>query len=186
MQQNNALLLFERVRAGETDAVDSIVRLAWPSFRSAHTLNAKGFDRAEFRTDVASEIILAAHDYQPTRDGAFTDYALTRARRHINALLKAEQRRHARVSRLTEEVQDRLGTEMTTRFATEVENPQLASALRRLSPRLRAVIVRLYWQEYSINEIASAEGCAPTAVRQARRRAEATLRHLLKKDPRTV
>ncbi len=183
MQQSNGLQLVERVRAGETDAVNSIACLAWPMLGGARMLHAPGFDRAELRTEMTSEIVLAAHEYKAERDGAFTDYALTRARRHINALLKAEQRRRSRVAPLTEADQNRMSTEMTTRFATEVESPQLASALGRLSPRLRAVIVGVYWKNYTVNEIASAEGCAPAAVRQARRRAEANLRQLLKNDP---
>ena len=182
MQQSNVLQLVDRVRTGEPDAVDSIVRLAWPSFGAARAWNTRVMDRAELRAELASEIVLAAQDYQSTRDGAFTDFALTRARRHVNTLLKAEQRRRTRLVPMTAVDPVRLGTEMSTRFATEVENPRLASALGRLSPRLRGVIVRVYWQGYSTNEIASADGCAPAAVRQARRRAEATLRDLLKKD----
>ena len=64
-------------------------------------------------------------------------------------------------------------------------NPRLRRALGRLSPRLRSVVVRLYYRELSLLEIAAQEGISPNAVERARGRAIARMKRDLR-GPRTM
>ena len=68
----------------------------------------------------------------------------------------------------------RMGLDITT--AVDINNPRLRAALRRLSPKQKSVIFRLYWQGKSVEEIAAELSVSKQSVTGLRRRAEDRIR----------
>jgi len=167
--------LLERVLAGDEAAMQGLVTAAWPRLGRG----GPGVDHAELRQEAMAELVAVAHEERERPTGDFGELAVARLKRRLAAVVRAERKRAARVRALGPEDDDRGAVEMDTRLTAQVESPALAGALRRLSPRERAVIVRLYWQEMTAVEIAARDGVDPAAVRRLRGRAEAALRQAL-------
>lgn len=173
-------LLLERVLAGDEAAIQPLVAAAWPRLgrRSWHSLAHE-----EVRVEAIEELVEAAHAYRAAPTGDFAEFAVARMQRRISRLIRAERKRRTRLFPLLPSDDDRAATGMRTRFDDEVESPALANALRRLSPRQRALIVRIYWQGLTAGEVAALDGTGASAVRRRRRAAEAALRRALTSPP---
>jgi len=171
-------LLLERVLAGDEEAIQPLVAAAWPRLgrRSWASL-----EHEEMRVEAVGALVEAAHEYQaaPAPGGDFAEFAVARVQRRLAAVLRAERKRRTRLRPLFPSDDERATTELRTRFDQQVESPRLAGALRRLPPRQRAVIARIYWQGLTSAEAAAAEGVGSERVRRLRRAAEAALRRAL-------
>jgi RNA polymerase sigma factor (sigma-70 family) len=174
-------LLLERVLAGDEAAIEPLVVAAWPRLgrRSWQSLAYE-----EVRVEALEELVEAAHAYRAEPTGDFAEFAVARMQRRLSRLIRAERRRRTRLFPLLPSDDGRAATGMRTRFDDEVESPALANALRRLSPRQRALIARMYWQGLTAGDIAAQDGTGAEAVRRRRRRAEAALRRALTSSPK--
>lgn len=168
-------ILLERVLAGDEAAMQGLLSAAWPRLGRG----GPWVDHAELRQEGLAELVALAHEQRARPSGDFAELAVARLKRRLAAVLRAERRRAVRLRALGPDDDDRRAVELETRLDAQVESAGLAGALRRLSPRERAVIVRIYWQEMGATEIAEREGLHPAAVRRLRGRAEAALRRAL-------
>lgn len=167
------IALLEQVLAGEPAAFAELTEAGWPRFGTG-IIRSGLVERADLRQEAAEVLLAAAQSYDPAQ-GDFRAVAVARVRQRLRKILCAERRRRSRVQPM--EVSENEEPEaVQERFVAEIEDPRLAGALRRLSPRLRAVIARAYWQGASIGQIAHAEGTTADTVRTARRRALVLLR----------
>lgn len=81
----------------------------------------------------------------------------------VNTAIQATRRtRHDRHVVTLEAVSDRI-TDPTG--IPQLADPDIESALRRLDPEDRAIIVMFYWEDLSLNEIAGAMECTPNAAK---------------------
>jgi RNA polymerase sigma factor (sigma-70 family) len=167
--------LLERVLAGDETAMQGLVTAAWPRLGRG----GQRVDHAELRQEALTELVAVAREQHAGPSGDFAELAVARLKRRMAAVVRAERNRAFRIRPLDPDRDDRAAAEGDTRLSAQVESPTLARALRRLPPRERAVIARVYWQELTAAEIAEREGVDPPAVRKLRRQAEAALRRAL-------
>ncbi len=132
-------------------------------------------DADDLRQEARLQTIDLLRDYRPERNGNLEAYLRTKLRWRVANYLRAERRR-GRAVPLDEETIRHPSAELQTSLHAGFENPRLAGALRRLSPRQRAVIARIYGQERATRQIAAELGVSPQAVTALRRRAEASLK----------
>jgi RNA polymerase sigma factor (sigma-70 family) len=164
----------ERVAAGDPLAVDTLVALGWPRLPRLGSLGP-GIEAADLRQEAAMTAIAVARQFAGDANAHFVELAILQVRRRLEAIVSAERRRRARRDPADVEAVAP-AVDMETRFADEVSDARLATALGRLPPRLRTVLARAYWQGLSAAETAARDGGNPRAVHQLRRRAEALLR----------
>lgn len=182
--------LVDRVLAGDVAAMERLVQAAWPRLGGLHRL----VEPAELRQEALAELVALArgqlrrpaagagggaqHD-AAADDREFAELAIVHLRRRMAQVARAAQRRSGRLRSLGPADEERAASELETGLDAQVGSPDLAGALRRLAPRERAVIARVYWQEMTAAEIAARDGVDPAAIRKLRRRAEAELRRML-------
>lgn len=174
METGGGAAVLERVLAGDGAAIDELVAAAWPRLGRGRFR----YDSADLRQEAIAELLAVAHEQREQPDD-FARVALARVKRRLAQVVRAERTRSARIRPLAPGDDERVGYEPATRLSEQVESPALGRALRRLSPRERAVIARVYWREMSAAEIARREGVGPLAVAKLRRQAEAALRQAL-------
>jgi RNA polymerase sigma factor (sigma-70 family) len=174
MGVDESAALLERVLAGDLPVIRELIAESWP--RAGFAFGRVAADREELEQVAAQHLFEAARSYTAAA-GPFRPYAVERLRRQLVRFVSRERRRRARFAPL--ETQAEPSAEMRTRVNGEVEDPRLFRALRRLSPRLRALIARIYWDGATNGELAAEEGADPRAIRAARRRAERALRRYL-------
>ncbi|GAA3777760.1 SigE family RNA polymerase sigma factor [Plantactinospora mayteni] len=84
----------------------------------------------------------------------------------------------------------RLGTELPERAATTGTDPtdrlDLATALRHVAPRQRAVLVLRYLHDLSVAETAKALNCSPGTVQSQARKGLERMRRLLPSETNTL
>jgi RNA polymerase sigma factor (sigma-70 family) len=171
----------ERILAGDMVLIAELVEAGWPRFGRGPI--GRGAEHAELVQEATRAVYEAARAFDP-REGDFRDVAVDVIRRRVRSLLRRARRERGRLVALNWRDADEIpGTEDRDPFADQVESPELARALRRLSPRLRALLVRVYWQGRTTTEVAAEQGVSPEALRRARRRAEAMLRRELRGSP---
>jgi RNA polymerase sigma factor (sigma-70 family) len=173
--------LVGRVLDGDWRAIERLVGAAWPRAGLAHT---GGVEASDLRQEACAELIAAARSYDPARDGDFADLAVARVRRRLGRLLRAAARARRRLPTVPLDGQALAGEPSDTVDAGR--NPRLARALARLSPRLRAVIVRSFVRGMSDAEIAAEYRLSRGALERARRRAAAQLRAELRRGRATM
>jgi RNA polymerase sigma factor (sigma-70 family) len=167
-----------RLLAGDAHLLAELVAASAVGLRPSETGHSGAIDRAELEQEAARALLELASSFDP-RDGDFRTYAIDHAHRRLARLLRAERRRRSRIFPLDGRDEARLAADPTTRFDAEVENPRLRRALRRLSPRLRALIARIYWDGRTTREIADEQGGSAEATRRMLNRAQARLRALM-------
>ncbi|MCL5025951.1 MAG: sigma-70 family RNA polymerase sigma factor [Chloroflexi bacterium] len=136
-------------------------------------------DEDDLRQEARAQMIGLLREYQPRLNSNLEAYLHTKLRWRIANYLRAERRRNRLAVPLNEDTMQHPAVELETRLHAGLEHPRLGNALRRLSPRQRAVIARFYGHEQSVRQIAGALGVTPQAVTALRRRAEAALREEL-------
>jgi RNA polymerase sigma factor (sigma-70 family) len=169
--------LAERILAGDRAVIDRLVESSWPALRWA--VPGALTDPAELRQAARAELVEIARAYEPARDGDFAAHAGRRLRRLVDRVLRRERRRRDRqipLDQLPEELHPRVPAPP----GTPPRNRRVRRALRRLPPRLRAVIVRLYYRELTAREIAAQDGTHPDELERAHRRALARMRRDLR------
>ena len=168
--------VLERVLAGDADVFAELIADAWPRFGTG-LLASGALDRGDLEQEAAAVLVETARSFDPA-EGDFRELAVGRVRRHLRSILRAERRRRSHLVRLAG--QDVATARGADPLAGEVEHPRLVRLLKRMSPRVRAVIARVYWQDASTTDIARAEGRPVESVRQARLRALVLLRQELR------
>ncbi len=169
-------------RVGPEDLL-RLARLSLPYAHLAH--RGRGdLDRAELLQEASSSVLAVLAEDPNLRPDRDVDAIVPRARRRIESFLRAERRRKGRTIPLsTMEAEGWDPPDPTEPPAVRDDEPRLRAALARLSPRQRAILVRLYWQSVSADEVARAERTSVEAVQKARRRAEASLGRILRARP---
>ena len=169
--------LAERVLAGDQAAIEGLVQSCSPALRWG--VPGALTDAAELRQAARAELVGIARADEPARDGDFAAHAGRRLRRLVDRVLRRERRRRDRQIPL-----DQLPEELHPCVPEPPEAPprnrRVRRALRRLPPRLRAVVVRLYYRELSALEIAAQDGTHPNELERARRRALARMKRDLR------
>jgi RNA polymerase sigma factor (sigma-70 family) len=166
----------ERILAGDEAAMAPLIEAGWPRFGGRAR---RSVDRDELRQEAISTLLEVARGAGETPEADFVAQAIVRMRRRLATVVRAEGTRRQRSRPLVESDAARAAYQMETRFAQQVESPDLARALRRLPPRQRAIIARIYWEGRSAAEIAAGDGVQTDTIRQLRRQAERTLRRAL-------
>jgi RNA polymerase sigma factor (sigma-70 family) len=169
--------LAERVLAGDQQVIRELVESSWSSMR--YVVFAGLVDAAELRQAARVELLEAARAYDPARDGDFAAHASRRIRRLVERVRKRERRLRERLVPL-DELPEELEPRAPELPVAPPPNRRLRRSLNRLSPRFRAVIVRLYYRELSELEVAAQDGTAPADVASLHRRALARMRRDLR------
>jgi RNA polymerase sigma factor (sigma-70 family) len=170
--------LAERVLAGDRGVIDQLVESSWSTMRYAVFYGLTDAD--ELRQAARVELVEAARAYDPPRDGDFAAHAARRIRRLVERVRRRERRRLEREIPL-----DEVPKELEPRVPgppppPPPRNRRLRRSLRRLSPRLRSVVVRLYYRELDALDVAAQDGTSPADVERARRAALARMRRDLR------
>lgn len=136
-------------------------------------------DEDDLRQEARTQMIGLLREYRPQLNGNLEAYLHTKLRWRVANYLRAERRRIRAAVPLDEDAIKHPAVELESHLNVGLAHPRLGNALRRLSPRQRAVIARFYGQEQTVRQIAGALGVTPQAVTALRRRAEAALRDAL-------
>jgi RNA polymerase sigma factor (sigma-70 family) len=174
--------LAERVLSGDQKVIHELVESCWPAMR--YPVLGGLVDAAELRQAARAELVEAARAYDQLRDGDFATHATRRIRRLVERVRRRERRLRERLIPL-DELPEQLEPRAPEPPPASPGNPRLRRALDRLSPRLRSVIIRLYYREVSALDVAAQDGTSPAAVERARRRALARMKRDLR-GPRTM
>lgn len=97
----------------------------------------------------------------------------------IHDYLRSERRRRGRQTLLSDDLLERALQRRAAGERPSLPGRSVTRALEQLSPRQRAVIHGLYFQERSVGSLASELGIAPRSITTLRRRAFAVLRPIL-------
>jgi RNA polymerase sigma factor (sigma-70 family) len=142
-------------------------------------------DPAELRQAARVELFETARGYDPDRDGDFEAHATRRVRRLLERIRRRERRlreRHVPLETLSEEEEPHAPEELRE----PPTSPPVQRALGRLSPKLRSVVVRLYYRELTALQVAAQDGVSTWAIEKARHRALALMKRDLRRWPRTM
>ena len=134
------------------------------------------------------DLVLA---FDPTRGVNAGAYLVIHTRHRAQNYLRSLARNYMRYVRLdSPAVLDRLADMPEIELEVAHETPyspelraRLRTAMERLSPRQRAVLLRYYWLEQTTAEIAEELHSNEVAIRQMKHRAEARLRVALRINP---
>lgn len=137
-----------------------------------------GVDADDLSQEAAEQFVDLVRSYDPSRGTNLTTYLQRKLKWRVANFLRAEARRAGHLP-LDAAPLDRLADEAAASPSDPPSNPRLARALRQLSPRQRAVIAGLYWQDRSTREVAATLGISSQAVTALRRRAEGLIRREL-------
>ena len=177
-----------RAQQGDAGAMDALITKYQPLLASLarrfreHLNGHPAIDRDDLRQEGARQFVELAQEYAAERGVSFGVYLKNKLAWRMSNYLRAERRRTSQNRPLDGAPLDHLCEEFRTAVHAGIENPRLRSALRRLSPKQRGVISRIYWQEKTVAEIARADGISPQAVTALRRRAETSIREEIAGD----
>ncbi len=137
-----------------------------------------GVDVADVEQEAAEQLCEMIRQFDPSRRVNLTTYLQKGLKWRVANYLRAEARRAAHLP-LAAAPLHQLADEAADSPSLGLDNPRLGRALRRLSPRQRAVIAGFYWRERTTEELSAELGVTPQAVTGLRRRAEGALRREL-------
>lgn len=137
-------------------------------------------DMDEFRHQARAILFDIVTAYDPRRSRSAAAYLAVHFRQRAQNYLRAVARRQRRVLPLDGPVLDRVlevaGEERADRSYSDEQVAQLREAMQILSPRQRAILIRYYWREQTLREIAEDMRLSAACVRQHKSRAERALR----------
>lgn len=171
--------LLERVESGDPITLATLTRDSLPRFHIAR-VGARHVERDDLNQEALSAMMELARVCDGDAD-RFAAEVVTHTRRRLESFLRAERRRSKAIPASAIEGGDlwHPRTAASTR-GEGLANAQLERALMTLSPRQRALLVRIYWQEASVEKLAAEANVLPGAIQRARRRAEAQLKRVLR------
>lgn len=156
---------------------------------SPHGLRPPGWPRCpeidldEFRHQVRVILFELVTAYDPARSGSATAYLAVHFRQRAQNYLRAVARRQRHVLPLDGPLLDRVleiaGEECADRRYSDEQVAWLREAIQVLSARQRAILIRYYWREQTLHEIAEDMRLSAVCVRQHKSRAERALRERL-------
>lgn len=170
--------LLERVESGDPTTLVALTRDSLPRFHIAR-VGARHVERDDLHQEALAAMMELARLCAGDAD-RFAAEVVAHTRRRLESFLRAERRRSKAIS--ASAIESDLWHPRTgapTR-GEGLANARLERALLTLSPRQRALLVRIYWQEASVETLAAEANVLPGAIQRARRRAEAALRRLLR------
>jgi RNA polymerase sigma factor (sigma-70 family) len=174
-------------RAGDSTAQSDVLARLHPLIAGAiaqalrHRLPA-GVEPADVEQEAAAQACALIRDYDPRRGASLPVYVGRLLKWRLANYLRAEARRAAHAP-LEAARLDEIADEAADTPEPCLEAPHLRRALRRLSPRQRAVIAGIYWRERTARQVAAELGVTSQAVNAARRKAEDILRRELSTVP---
>lgn len=137
-------------------------------------------DLGEFRYQLRAILFEIVSAYDPARSGSAAAYLVVHLRQRAQNYLRAVARRQRHMVSLDGPVLDRVleiaGEDRPACSYADEQIAQLREAMQILSPRQRAVLIRYYWREQTLREIARDMRLSPACVRQHKSRAERSLR----------
>jgi RNA polymerase sigma factor (sigma-70 family) len=168
-----------RARAGDRAAMTRLLDRYRPLLisvaRRSRRVLPVGVERGDVEQEASKCLCELVHAFDPTRGTPLGAYLKAKLGWRVAHYLRAEARRsgHRRLEDL--DVEEIAGS-VVEDPEPGVANPRVVRALRRLSPRQRAVIAGIFWRERTTRELAAELKVKPPAVTALRRRAERSLR----------
>lgn len=133
-------------------------------------------DLEQEATKIAAELI---QEFDPQSTPHFGSFLKQKLRWRLINYLRRERSRMKRNVELDVDACDRLIQTLETKPSPEIANPRLRAAVKRLSPKQKSVLFKLYWQDRTADEVASEMGVTDVSVRALKRRAEERIRHVI-------
>ncbi len=140
-----------------------------------------GVDRSDVEQETAAALCELAREFEPDRGIPLGAYLKAKLGWRVWHYLRGERRRTGHLPLDAVDV-EAIPDSVVETPTPGVASPRVARALRRLSPRQRAVIAGIFWRERTEREIARELNVSHQAVTALRRRAEASLRKSLRPD----
>ncbi len=140
-----------------------------------------GVERSDVEQEAARALCELALEYQPDRGTPLAAYLKSKLGWRVSHYLRNEKRRTGHLPLEAVDV-EAIPESVVEAPTPGISSPRIARALRRLSPRQRAVIAGIFWRERTEVELASELQVSYQAVASLRRRAEASLRKQLRPD----
>jgi RNA polymerase sigma factor (sigma-70 family) len=138
-----------------------------------------GVERGDVEQEAARALCELALEYDPDRGVPLAAYFKAKLGWRLRHYLRQERRRsgHLPLDEIDVEAIPQAVVEMPE---PGIASPRVARAIRRLSPRQRAVIAGVFWRERTERELAGELGVSHQAISALKRRAEASLRKQLR------
>ncbi len=140
-----------------------------------------GVERSDVEQEAARALCELALEYEPARGIPLSAYLRAKLGWKVSHYLRQEKRRTGHLPLDTVDV-EAIPDSTVEAPSPGIASPRVARAIRRLSPRQRAVIAGIFWRERTEKEIARELNVSHQAVTALRRRAESSLRRQLSPD----
>jgi RNA polymerase sigma-70 factor (ECF subfamily) len=175
MTLDEDLALVERFLHGDRSAFDNLYRKYYDKVHAIARGVLLDTDEAQ---DAVQEIftLVYRHLGRFDRRSRFSTWLFRVA---VNRSI--QQARRVRRRSRNVELDEALGYEAPE--AREVADPRVASAMTKLAPADRALLVLFYWEELSLQEIAESLGCGVNAAKTRLYRARERFRVLYEVEP---
>jgi RNA polymerase sigma factor (sigma-70 family) len=173
-------------RSGDGSALEALLASYRPllaSVAAEPSYLPPGIERADVEQEAACAFCQLVLAYDRTRNVPLAAYLKAKLRWRVAHFLRGERRRTGHLN-LDEVDLDSIEAAIVEMPSPSIVSPRVARAIRRLSPRQRAVIAGLFWRERKASELAVELGVSHQAVASLRRRAEASIRRELSAEPR--
>ena len=140
-----------------------------------------GVERSDVQQEAVRCLCELALQYEPDRGIPLAAYLKAKLGWRVAHYLRQEKKRAGHLPLDAVDV-EAIPESVVDAPSPGIANPRIARALKRLSPRQRAVIAGIFWRERTERELARELHVSHQAVAALRRRAEASLRKHLQPD----
>ncbi len=140
-----------------------------------------GVERSDIKQEAVRCLCELALEYEPGRGIPLGAYLKAKLGWRVTHYLRQEKRRSGHLPLDVVDL-EAIPESIVEAPTPGIASPRIARAIRRLSPRQRAVIAGVFWRERTERELARELNVSHQAVAALRRRAEASLRKQLRPD----
>ena len=176
------LALVRSARQGSQEAMEELLRRYMPlilketrRFRHAENTDVC-LSTEDVRQEAVLQLIQLVKEYSESSGACFGSYLKQKLRWRLHNYLRRERRRALTTIGLDCPEVEQLASELDHVVEFDLDNPRLRSAFRRLSPRQRLVLAKMFWQDKTVREIAAELRVTPQAIGALHRRALRQLR----------
>lgn len=168
-------------RSGDREALASLCARYRPligAVASRYRALPAGVERADVEQEAAQALCELALTFDPARGIPLAAYLKAKLGWRVAHYLRQEQRRTGHLPLESIDVES-IPESVANLPSPGIASHRVARALRRLSPRQRAVIAGIFWRERTAREMAIELQVSHQAVAALKRRAEAAIRREL-------
>jgi len=179
----STLELVRRAQDGSVDALERLARLYAPLIASEVGRCGRGAGRADsclsaedLRQEASVMLVQLVKEFSPGAGVAFGSYLKQKLRWRLHNYLRRGRARVVASTGIDSPEVMQLADQMEQVQGFDLKNPHLRAAFRQLSPRQRTVLIKMFWEDKRVHEVARELGITSQAASALQRRALKSLR----------